>query len=191
MINLFINYYVDKSAERQAEIDLCLINNLNNKLLNVVVLENQNRLKYNDYFKIINDYADVEDINIISNSDIYFDESIGLVSKLQLNQVFALARWDLLADGTVQHFNRKDSQDCWIFRGKINREINGDFYLGYRGCDNRIAHEFLAVGYKVSNPSLDIKSYHVHNTNIRNYTTTSAEFLVPGPYLTIAPERFK
>jgi hypothetical protein len=60
--------------------------------------------------------------------------------------------------------------------------VYGNFTLGMRGCDNRIAAEFEIAGYRVSNPSKSIRSYHVHNSGIRNYTTTD---VIPKPYLTI------
>jgi hypothetical protein len=34
---LFINYYLDKSEERQAELDFCLLENLSNELIDRVV----------------------------------------------------------------------------------------------------------------------------------------------------------
>lgn len=186
MINLFINYYKDDNLERQKEIDFCLNKNLTNPLLNLVVLNNQNRLTYDNFFFVVNKYTGVEDINIIANSDIYFDESIERTSVLTQKQCFALARWNINHDGTSTHFNRSDSQDCWIFRGKIT-DVAGDFFLGYRGCDNRIAYEIQKSGWNISNPSLTIKSYHLHLSNVRNYSVTDNKFLVPGPYLPLYP----
>jgi hypothetical protein len=185
MINLFVNYYVDQNPLRQAEIDLCFSKNFSNPLLNVVVLNSQERLKYTDYFRVINQYSSGSDINIIANSDIFFDNTISLTVNMTYKSIYALSRWDWSPDGSSKHFNRKDSQDCWIVKGPIT-DVNGEFFLGYRGCDNRIAHEFTQAGYQVSNPSLTIKTYHVHNTNIRNYKYTS-EYLVPGPYSFIPP----
>ena len=186
MINLFTNYYVDKNLDRQKEIDLCLAKNLSNKLLNVVVLDSQARLTYKDFFSIANSYSSSEDINIIANSDMYFDESIQRAEILGMRQCFALSRWNINQDGSATHFNRSDSQDCWIYRGKIT-DVYGEFFLGYRGCDNRIAYEFNRAGWNISNPSLTIKSYHLHLTEVRNYTTTDNTYLVPGPYLPLHP----
>ncbi len=186
MINFFTNYYIDKNSDRQQELDLCLHNNFENKLLNVVVLSDSNRLTYNDFFNVINKYTDLDDINIIANSDIYFDESIEYALSLKAKQCYALSRWDINSDRTATHFNRSDSQDCWIFRGKITG-VAGNFFLGYRGCDNRIAHEIRQAGWEISNPSLTIKSYHLHLSGIRNYTVINDKFLVPPPYLTLTP----
>ena len=76
MINLFYNYYKDKSEERQKEIDLCFSNNIKNSNLNVITFNSQNRLTFSFFFKKINLLSSTEDINIICNSDIFFDESI-------------------------------------------------------------------------------------------------------------------
>lgn len=186
MINLFVNYYQDKDPERQKELDVCLKKNLENKLLNVVVIDSQTRMTYNDYFKLINNYSSFEDINIISNSDIYFDETIERTNILNAKQCFALTRWNFNQDGTSTYFNCSDSQDCWIFRGKI-ADVEGSFFLGYRGCDNRIAYEFQRAGWNISNPSLTIISYHLHLSDVRNYSLTDNEFLIPGPYLQLYP----
>jgi len=187
MIKLFYNHYEDKNSDRKKEIDLCLEKNLANPHMNVEVIRSQNKPTYKFFFDKINESTQLDDINIICNSDIFFDDTIKLAEKIEYKQVFALSRWDWKPNGTSIHFNRPDSQDVWIIRGKINN-VFGDFTLGVRGCDNRIAHEFHAAGYMVSNPSKTIKTYHVHNSNIRNYTFND---VVPPPYRTIQPEELK
>ena len=37
------------------------------------------------------------------------------------------------------------------------------------GCDNRIAYIFYDNGYNVINNTTNIKTYHLHNTQIRDY----------------------
>lgn len=186
MINLFTNYYKGTNPVRQKEIDLCLYHNLSNRFLNTMVLNCQDRLTFKFFFDKINKITSENDINIVANSDIYFDEGVQLVSTISPIQCYALSRWDVLSDGSVKHFNRPDSQDTWVFRGKIKADVQADFNMGFRGCDNRLAHELKRAGYDVINPSITIKSYHVQNSNIRNYNL-SKYFLVPGPYHTIKP----
>lgn len=191
MINLFINYYKDTNSVRQKELDYCIFKNISNQFLNTVVINSQDRLTFEYFFKKINLISGPDDINVVSNSDIYLDETIMLAEKMGKNQCFALSRWDSLSNGTVKHFNRADSQDTWVFKGKIKENLAANFNMGFRGCDNRLAHEIRKAGYNISNPSLTIKTYHVQNSNIRNYTVTSDKFLVQGPYLTITPEHLK
>jgi hypothetical protein len=184
MIRLFYNYYEDKNPARKQEIDLCYKNNLANPLLNVVILDTKDRPTYRFFFDKINEITSDNDINIICNSDIFFDETISLTEKLMRKQVWALSRWDWKGNGTSIHFNRQDSQDTWIIRGKVEN-VYGDFPLGKRGCDNRIAHEFHKAGYSITNPSKTVKSHHVHNSNIRTY---GMKDVVPPPYKTLPPE---
>ena len=183
MINLFINYFEHKNIERKKELDQCVRNNLNNNNIKCIIINSDKRITYNYYFNFINKYTSENDINIISNLDIYFDETIKLAEDMGINDCYALARWDVLPNGEFKLFDRADSQDCWIFKGKI-KPIYGDFYLGQPGCDNRIAFEIQKAGYNISNPSRTIKSYHIHNSNVRNY---SRKDLISPPYLSLAP----
>jgi len=189
MIRLFFNYYEDSHPERKKEIDLCLQKNLANTHFNTIIVESQSRMTYGNFFERINKIAENDDISIICNSDIFFDETIKLVSNIQTNECFALARWEWTGETETPVFcNRVDSQDSWIFKGKIKDNIYCDFHLGIAGCDNRIAAELQKAGYCVSNPALSVKSYHVHNTGIRTYRNLPT---IPGPYLTLQPEKIK
>jgi hypothetical protein len=183
MIRLFFNYYEDKNQARKKEIDFCLRMNMENKHIQTVIVETPGKPTYDYFFRRINSITGPDDVNIICNSDIFFDDTIMLAERIQHKEFFALQRWEWLSANTIQFQERPDSQDTWIVRGKVEN-VRGDFTLGIRGCDNRIVYEFLNSGYKVSNPSRSIKSYHVHNSGIRNYTTQD---VVPGPYHTLMP----
>ena len=193
MINLYVNYYKDKVPARQKEIDTCIQKNITNSLVNVLVLESQSKVKYNDFFKVINSYTGDNDINIICNSDIYLDSTISIVSSMSGEEALALGRWELGVNGVPNFCNRPDSQDTWVFKGKV-RNVFGDFCLGLPGCDNRIAHEMRHAGYKVSNPAKSIKTIHIHRSGVRNYPAHGAQrksMTVPGPYVTINPTEWE
>lgn len=183
MIRLFYNYYEDKVAERKKEIDFCLQKNLENSYINTIIIETSSKPEYNYFFNKINDVSGPDDINIICNSDIFFDETIALTSKMGPEDCWALCRWEWYHKDNIIFANRPDSQDVWIVKGKV-KNVMGNFTLGIRGCDNRIAHEFQKAGYVVSNPSQSVKTYHVHNSKVRNYTMKD---VVPPPYLTLSP----
>ena len=185
MIRLFYNYYEDKNPARKREIDFCLQKNLENKLINTIIIEGSSKPTYELFFQQINNITEPNDINIICNSDIFFDETIILAENIKPNQMYALLRWEWYSPTNITFNERPDSQDTWIVRGKIEN-VFGAFTLGIRGCDNRIAAEFVKSGYAVSNPSKSIKSYHVHQSNIRNYTVHD---VVSPPYFTIMPSR--
>lgn len=195
-INIFQNYYVDPIPQRQDEIEYCRTKNRGLTLTNTPVnyREVTKRMTYNEVFAMTEQYP--THINIIANSDIYF-ETFDLKNTVNLftrhparNMIcFALTRWDVLPDGQVQYMNRADSQDTWIFYGAVPKIEGADFYVGgVAGCDNKIAYLLALNGYKVANPSIDIMTYHVHNSQIRNYIVNGkVKEQLPPPYLTIPP----
>lgn len=198
MINLYINYYKTDDKERQSEIDFCFDHNLNNPMINrMIVFSNEtladgvihikkDRPTYQDIFNEAAKYPD--DINIICNSDIYFDETLKAVERIRQNQFYALTRWEQTETGIdsffrVHHVKPEWSQDTWIFRdcGKIkgldqviatnlvtNKLETIPYTLGIPGCENHLA--WLAknrFGYHVTNPSLTIRTIHVHKERFR------------------------
>lgn len=203
MINLFVSYYQDENTERQWELDECLKRNIENELIDHIYvfieypIDNEilkhkkihtilihKRPTYELVFAFINMLAKENDINIVANSDIYFDETLQFLNdKLGLNDCFALCRYEVQPGGTT-FLNRPDAQDCWIFKGNIKLSVRADFGMGKCGCDNAIAYRLQTAGYNVTNPSLTIKSYHLHNSGIRNY---KIEDKVPQPYKVIHP----
>lgn len=120
-------------------------------------------------------------INIIANSDIYF-ESLPVFPAY--NQCFALTRYEIEANGGVRFLNRSDSQDSYIFNGAIKIPEYCHFFIGTPGCDNRICHELKRTGYEVLNPSLTIKTYHLH-LGQKSYDNTTER--VKTPYLRLNP----
>lgn len=204
MINLYVNYYKPIDKQRQEEIDFCFDKNLNNSLINqmivfgsfneavadAIVYVKNDRPTYQDYFNKANEITSDDDINIICNSDIYFDETLELVKNIKPNEVYCLTRWEY-NDGQITDFNKMHgaphgfSQDAWIWRGKTRMKdcdkviaISDEtkeydeipFNLGIAGCDNHIAYRFGQSGYKLLNPSIEIRAIHVHKEQSRNYT---------------------
>lgn len=182
-IRLFYNYYEEKNPQRKQEIDACLQNNINNPLFDIVILDSLNRPTYNFFFEKINKLAGPNDINIICNADIFFDNTATLIQNIKNKQVYALNHWNVGAGGQMTFIDNVSSQDAWITRGKIEG-VNGDFPIGLPGSSGRIAFEFQQAGYNVINPSRSIKIYHAHNSNIKNYTEGDR---VTGSYLDVAP----
>ena len=183
-INLFVNHYQCGDIERQKELDYCFNINKESGLFSEII-NFSDRPKYSDFFKATESYPD--DINIFANSDIYFNETIKMVQSMDKNQAFALTRWELDGDKIVpfeekHSYNKeaksKHSQDVWVFNGAV-KNVLGHFYIGQRGCDNRIAYE-ISRRYKLSNPSDKIQCIHKHAEEKRNYSMPHA---VPPPYL--------
>lgn len=206
MINLFVSYYKAATPERQAEIDYCLKANATNKHIDriYIIAEHESicshlvqdnarylhlpyKPTYQDFIIISNSHADNSDINIIANADIIFDDTIALTSQLKENECWALSRWEMNAQfekhpTQIQIYG--DSQDCWIFRGKIKPLDKADFPLGKMGCDNRIAYEIKKAGYNITNPSKSVHTWHLHNTNVRGYNPAvrNEHTVVSQPY---------
>jgi hypothetical protein len=174
----FENKYIDKIyLLNNKEYDINFIDNYKTKIKQVIISTDINyKLKYKDAILFINEYLKNK-ICILSNSDIYFNETLSLVNNNNINNnLFALLRYDENEDGNLSIFKlydipRDDSQDCWIFKSPLNINLNKlNFSLGTLGCDSVFAYIVHDSGLKISNPSLDIVSVHVHITSYRTYT---------------------
>lgn len=177
-LKLYVQVYECGDIERQKELDACLKINKERKHI-YEVIEIKERLTYAQIFQMLCPNS----INIIANSDIYFDETILFARFINENNCYALSRWDYMGDKMAVLFNRKDSQDAWIFNGKP-KIVGGNFEQGKAGCDNRIAYDIRQSGYNVLNPSKTIHAIHLHLTNLRTYKATEK---IPEPYHFIFP----
>jgi hypothetical protein len=202
MFNIITTYYESNNIKRQNEINECLSNNIKNSYIKKIYLLNDNkysldfitdqtkivqiivddnnkkRLGYDCIINFINNNL-IGEICIISNSDIYFDDTLKYINNMN-NKVYALSRYD-----NDVLFNRADSQDCWIFTAPLNVNISDcNFKIGIPGCDNRIAYIIKKSNYILTNPSKTIKTHHLHTSNIRTYDRST---VVKGPYVYISP----
>lgn len=175
-VNLFFNWY--KNPERQHEIDFCLQKN-REVFDNVTVV--QGRPTFDQLFQATKLFSN--SVNCFCNSDIYFTD-LSQIRNIKENECYALSRYDQ-KDGYVSFFNRADSQDAWVFKGAV-KNVQAPFPMGLWGCDNRLAYEIKRAGYDLKNPSLSIKTIHLHAIDRRNHKRTP-ENTVPGPYLCLTP----
>lgn len=179
-VTLLVGVYNDPNEMRDEELKKCI--DKNDKLVSIdEIIPYQGRPSFNQLFKLgTSKLQSKMDITIIANSDIYFtNESIHLIKQhITPDTCFALSRWDI-KNGNATLFNRADSQDVWVFQGDIPQMEGADFGLGIPGTDNAIAYILSKNGYRVLNPALTIKTYHLHESNVRNYDYTNK---VPPPY---------
>ena len=188
--HLIVQYFRCADPARQAEIDTCLRNNLlnthlaavhllteeqfnlstfpnNSKIVQTVIGE---RLTFENAFLYANESdPDGKLIWILSNADIYFDESLKLVEWENLDgAVYALTRHDVQADGAIKLVESAFAhgcQDAWFFKSPLRLSIMfTQFFLGVPGCDNRIANEFIQAGYKAINPAYLLRAIHLDLT---------------------------
>ena len=213
---LVTTYYKPTNKDREEEINRCLIKNYQNKYIEKIYLLNDKiydipiknnyknkieqiivsndkkyKLTYYDSIKFINEKLD-DRICILSNSDIYFDNSLQKINNKTIkNNFMALLRYDEDKDFKKNIFKRfdeprDDSQDCWIFKSPLKVDLNKlHFSFGTLGCDSIFA-SFVAYesGLNIMNPSYDIISTHVHLTDYRTY---SQDDRIHGKYCLIKP----
>jgi hypothetical protein len=182
-IRLFYNYYTDDNSARQRELELCLQKNIENNAFDIVVLDSQDKPTFNFFFEKINQLAGPNDISIICNADIFFDKTISLVSKIGVKEVFAISRWEWRKINNSSTQGDINIQNTWVIRGKIEN-VDGNFLIGAPGSAGKIAFELQKAGYRIVNPFRSIKTYHFHDSGVRNHTEQDR---VPGPYLSVDP----
>lgn len=203
-LNLFLPYYTPKDWDRAAELRHCLERNLDSGLFariillvdddtdaprpdrRLSILRLDRRPTYLDWVQESRRLCPGQ-ISVLANSDIYFDDSIGLLLDLFAHEpdaFIALSRFDKAGDAFTPHPNPHWSQDTWAF---IPREDDDgmhdklfDVPLGAPRCDNKIAYVFAAQGYRVFNPFPFVRSIHMHETNLRYYSKKGDRRVIGG-----------
>lgn len=187
---LYTPYYEDSSKDRQQELLYCLSQNIKNPSIKKIELFIDSEVEPHPYIKhdkihvnligrrckfgdLVN-HAKVayypDEIIIIANTDIYFNDTLHKLLDKDLSNIFiTLTRWDLQPDNTLKIFNHDMSADTFIFKNDL-KPFFMDYHLGYLGVDNLIPAHAQDVGYEIKNPCLDIQTIHYHITQKRNYT---------------------
>ena len=121
MINLYTNYYIDKNIDRNTELNFCIERNIKNRFINNIYFLNEDDIKYDhnkiinvnikkrptykDFIDFINNNSSENDISIITNLDIYFDDSIKVLENIDLNnKCFALTRYDVKPNNESRYY---------------------------------------------------------------------------------------
>jgi hypothetical protein len=116
---------------------------------------------------------------IISNADIYFEDSLKLLNNYNLtNKLLSLTRWDVTPSGELRPCfseNGHYGADTWIFAAPIRKFKDLSFALGTLGCDGRLIYQAYKSGITLLNPCKDIKCCHMHITGIHNYSLEEPE----------------
>jgi hypothetical protein len=212
---MITQFFKHKDSARFQEIKECLVQNCRCPHIDRIVLINEKnysseynsikgrekihqvitgkRLTYADFLKYVQDNVPSNVIVILCNADIYFKNDLTDLWKINMeNTMLGLLRWDVTTTpGEIKIFGpRADSQDTWIFLSDSiqSRKWNFDkynFQLGQPGCDNAFAGYILRDKFLLSNPALTFKTYHLHNTNIRNYE--KKDYIRADIYINLAP----
>jgi hypothetical protein len=209
-IHFYTTFYPEKKESRLKELLTCLHNNLDNKAITSITVFNEGgdlgafnspklniiniteRPTYQDFFNHINQKGNDQDIHILANTDIYFDFHIAVLNHLDLkDKALAISRWDTTESKKPVLYNHNDSQDVWIFKGRIKPTLKADFPLGVPRCDNRLLYELQATGYKVFNPAFSIKAYHIHKgQRALVYTEDDNVYKIAPPYRYLYPHNY-
>ena len=183
---LLTEFFNSDRPNRTNEIIFCIKENIKNKYIEKIYLfveKHENipdeilnekitiirgsRPTYREFIKYGNGLESKDDLIIIANSDILFDETLKYLYDLDMSNVFmGLTRHDYV---TKEFFKRVSSQDCWIFKKGLKEDYKADFKLGTYYCDSRIFRIYHDLGYQVLNPSKKIKIWHYHTDEYRNY----------------------
>jgi len=206
MIVLFTTYYNETHTTRKAELLEAINRNIGNPVfdrvfilneggdlsqfgnpkLNVITIEH--RPFFADFFNVINTELSVTDIAIIANTDIYFDLNIRILHSINLDKIcITLSRWNIDNSTSIRLYEHGDSQDVWIFKGRIN-DIKSNIPIGVYDCDNKIAYEIEQAGYRLINPAFSIRSYHLHLSNFRLYEIEPQDYGIRPPFRYIEPD---
>lgn len=203
-INLFLPYYTPKDRDRADELRHCLDRNLDSGLFariillvdddtalhrpdrRLSILRLDRRPTYLDWVQESRRRCPGQ-ISVLANSDIYFDDSIGLLLDLfeqKPDAFIALSRFDKVGDAFTPHSDPHWSQDTWAFLPRADddgmHDKQFDIPLGAPRCDNKIAYVFATQGYNVFNPFPFIRSIHVHETNLRYYSKKGDRRVIGG-----------
>ena len=211
---VFTQFFKHKDAKRFKEIKECLIKNCACPHIDKIVLINEKdytsdfssipgskkieqfvsgrRLTYANFLQYVNDMVPTNVFTVLCNADIYFGDSLLDLHKINMeDKMLGLLRWDVDTDGEAKIFGpRADSQDTWVFLSDSIKSRKWDynkfnFQLGQAGCDNAFAGHILRQKFVISNPAVSFKTFHLHNTNIRNYD--KKDYIKADVYINLAP----
>lgn len=91
-----------------------------------------------------------------------------------------------------QIINIESAGELMTYDVQMKRPYNNFVANGIvvHNCDNKIAYEATQSGYHVTNPSLSIKTIHLHEVDKRDHVRTPLN-TVPPPYMTVPPTIIK
>jgi len=187
MVILIQQFFFPKNKNRQIEIMKCLNRNTSNENIHKMIHLNEEkykvghkkleqviikkRLSFNDAVLYANEHLQGETV-IVSNADIYFDDTIKNIEKLNLDEktIVCNLRWE--RNGKLFMKNnepRSDSQDFWVFKAPLQIQFPYEITLGKPGCDKAIVALCQSQGYNTINVPYLIKGHHVQSA-INKYT---------------------
>ena len=147
-------------------------------------ISSNTRLTYRDYIDLVNDVSNYGSLIVLTNTDIKIDTNIfNLAEVMKPVDFICMSRYE---ENGVIATSPAFTQDTWaILSQPVHNSIihQSSIPLGIPGCENRFSEILFTVGFRVYNPSLDIKNIHIH----RVPSVHKNENRVFGTILTIPP----
>ena len=203
-IILVYQFFKHRKEERNYEIRECLWKNANNEHIDRIILLNERiysqeelgvsnskveqinigrRLQFSDIFKYV-EKLKLKGYIVTCNADIFLDKSLQNIKWTGIHEkkiIYSQLRFEY-TDKTLSKCKifgpRCDSQDTWIFHSNCNipKEYRSQFKIKYgiRNCDLKLNYLFSMLNFEIINDPYFIKTYHYHNSNIRDYFNKAA-----------------
>lgn len=192
-IHLYTPHFLSDDHERQKELDLCLEKNVAIAEIDriflmiddghvppvtsdkITILPIPGRPSYLDWLTLSEEHSKGA-VSVLANSDIYFDKTVTEMHKVfgASDHAFAaISRYEIQGDKITMHPNPQWSQDVWAVDGdvpvsdQIKKQLS--IPLGVPRCDNKIGYIFSIHGYDIFNPCKTLRTYHLHETELRGY----------------------
>ncbi|MBY6092896.1 exostosin family protein [Maritimibacter alkaliphilus] len=192
-IHLYTPYYLSDDHERQKELDLCLQKNVDVKEVDriflmiddghvppvtsdkITILPIPGRPSYSDWLDLTAEHSSGA-LSVLANSDIYLDATVTELHKIfdsSDRALAAISRYEIQGDKITMHPKPQWSQDVWVVDGtvpvpdQIRKKMQ--IPLGVPRCDNKIGYVFSVHGYDIFNPCTFVRTYHLHETQLRGY----------------------
>lgn len=136
------------------------------------VVETHERPTFNTVFEYCDSVCGSDDINILSNNDIYFDDTINIIKTLKHDQFICNTRVN--SAGKIEKIGPWQnifSQDVWAWRGKTAPALDVDVHIGSYMCDSYMNHVLNDIQYyKCYNLGPLLKCIHVHRSHTSETT---------------------
>jgi len=197
MLILFTTIYRIRNHARLAEIRTCIGKNAANPGVERVFVFSENvdrveytfldhpkielipvprRPAYKDFFDYARKHCAGRTV-AICNSDVYFDDTISVTSKVNSDELWCITRHNVLPGGglELQGNGVTGSSDAWIFVAPI-KEFQSDILLGVNGCDSYLAQKADKAGIKLANPCRQIVIRHLHDNDERNNSPNNRNY---------------
>lgn len=181
---LITSIYETGNDIRDMEFVKCLTNNKNNPYINKIILAFEgdrgslyeivkeditHQINTRPSFDDLINLYDGNDIVILANADIYFDNTIQLVNDLELNNTLIMLTRKNLINGKLRPQTNDEMVACadvWIYKSPT--KINCDCQVGVAYCDGKISAYAHRDGFKVLNYSKSINAIHIHKKGYKN-----------------------